>query len=156
MQQATQTTIHNVTQKTKHSLSAAAAYDQLCQEAEEKGQTVKQWVAHLRNQLTEYQKEFMALDRQLATGFYKQQQEREAKVERYDLLKTETVRLSFIVSRYSEHYERLRTQKAADYENQKKKHSATKQPKKESTPPVTIQEPVSDDWEDAAELLLNQ
>jgi hypothetical protein len=146
-----QTTIHNFTNKTKHSLSAAAVYEQLSKEATEKGRvSVKQWVAELRNQLTEYQKEYMILDRQLATGFYKLKQERDAKVERYDFLKIETERITFVVSRYNEHYGRMKTQQP----NQPKQKKQQKVP---AVPvPVPVQEPVFDDWEDAAEEILHQ
>jgi len=141
------TTIHNFTQKTKHSLSATTVYDQLCQDADKKGfVSVKQYVAHVRNQLTEYQKEYTALDRQLATGFYKLKAERDAKIERFDFLKQETERITFVVSRYSEHYDRLRCQKTLE------------QPKKK-TAVAPVQAPVQatpvfDDWEDAAEEIL--
>jgi len=106
------TTIDNLTMKNKHGLSAAAAYAQLSEKAEKKGQTIKQLAASMRNEATAYDKEFVRLDAALARGTIPLA-ERPAAMARYDVCKAESWRLTFVCSLYAQQYERIRTQKAA-------------------------------------------
>jgi len=146
----TYTTIHNMSQTNKHNLCAATVYDQLCQDSVEKGfVSVKQYVAHLRHQVTGLSKEFMTLDRQLATGVYQMRQEREAKMARLDAIQADTDRITFVLSRYSEHYERMRTQKAAGCEPPPK-HPPLLRP----IPQRVLAPILFDNWEDAADDIL--
>jgi len=106
------TTIDNLTMKNKHGLSAEAAYAQLSTKAEKKGQTIKKLVASMRNEATAYDREFVRLDAGLARGTIPLA-ERPTAIARYDVCKAESWRLTFVCSLYAQHYERLRTQKAA-------------------------------------------
>ena len=140
------TTIDNMTRKTKHNLSAKAAYDQLSEKAIERGITLKQLMAEIRVQVTAYSKEITLLDKQLATGYYKLAAERETKVERWEFCKVENERLTFICSLYAQQYERLRTEKdSVSVSN--KKTVKTVNPKKEERIEVVERE-IPDNWED--------
>jgi hypothetical protein len=144
MSSLTLTTIDNVTRKTKHNLSAKAVYDQLSKKAADQGLTVKQLVAQLRILVTEYSKETMLLDKQLATGYFKLAAERETKVERWEFCKLENERLTFICSLYAQHYERLRTERESMSSTTVKK--TVKNVKKVDT--VEVVREIPDDWED--------
>jgi len=101
-------------------MSAAAAYAQLTDKAEQQGVSLRQLVAEMRSEATEWEKEFVRLDAAFARGSIPVAHRLSA-MERYDKCKTESYRLTSVLSLYAEHYGRLRTQKAAGIVAKKKK-----------------------------------
>ena len=153
------TTIYNVTNETKRSLTAVAAYDQICSEAKEKGITHKNQFSIIRIELSKDEFEYLSLKKKLQTGFFSPDKRPEM-LALYEEYQVKVFRGCLVTNLYSSHTRVLKDMIKVPVTNAKVPVTNAKVPVTNAKVPVTNAKKqketveLSDDWEVTADAML--